>query len=109
MATIAWAYMVELEDGLSKEQLTTLMNLVPEGVEVFPFSLDNGTTPMLANSMAIGFIDNDCFEEIPNVQEVLAEVCNDWENEQKDNTYTFLNEEGNEFDVIMLCDYETVK
>lgn len=107
MTIIAWAYMVELEDGLAKKQVEKLMKLVPEGTEVFPFSLEGGAAEVMSNSMAIGFIDNDYFEKINDVQITLATVCNDWEFERDDFTY-FVDEEE-DLKVIMLCDYETIK
>lgn len=111
MKTIAWAYMIELEDGLSKKQMEALMKLAPEGTELFPFSLEGAETPAEANSMAIGFIDNEYYEELSNVQSVLAEVCNDWENEREEHTYLLAEEDDEEeaLQVIMLCDFETIK
>jgi hypothetical protein len=112
MTVIAWAYMVELEDGLSKDQVNKLLELAPAGTDVFPFSLEGGSAPVEANSMAIGFINNEYFDEIGNVQMTLANVCNDWDNERDDQTYILDSEDEDEEDalkVIMLCDYKTLR
>lgn len=102
---IAWAYMVELDDGLTKRKMRSLIDLMPADIEVFPFEL-NEPGMLTANSMAIGFIDNDFYSEYVNeVKQKLADVCNDWTNERNDNLY-ILND-GKQ--VKMLCDENTLK
>lgn len=99
--TIAWAYMIPAEDGLSVEQVTTLLNLVPKGTEVFPLDNEGFIT---TNSVSIGFIDNQYYDELQQVRETMTDVCNDWNNEREDYTYVTVNG----YKVIMLCDHQTV-
>lgn len=91
MKIIAWAYMVELESGLSKKQTMTLLERMPNEIEEFiPFTNDlvmNGSPLLEANSIAYGFLDNEYEDELDDVQGTLAAVCNDWELEKEDFLY----------------------
>ncbi|MCA1064668.1 hypothetical protein QTG56_23960 (plasmid) [Rossellomorea sp. AcN35-11] len=98
--TIAWVYMVPAEDGLSIDQLTSLLNKVPKGTELL--LLENEEF-IEANSVAMGFIDNQHYEELQQVRETVSKVCNDWDNERTDGTYTT----ANGYKVSMLCNHQT--
>lgn len=102
--TIAWAYMVESESGLSKSQYQRLLNKVPDETELIPFSND-AVGLLEANSVAYGFIDNEYFDNLQEVQEALAIVCNDWNNEKRNEIYTT----ASGYKVIMYCDTPTVR
>lgn len=88
--TIAWAHMVELDAGLTKEETSKLLNLVPEDVDVVPFTSDIDGR-LESNSIAYGFLDNDHYDSLSEVQDVLISICNDWSNERQDKTYLLKN------------------
>lgn len=101
---IAWAYMVELEAGFTKRQIRNLIETIPSDVEVMPFSL-NETTLLEANSTVLGVIHGDFYEEyLEEIQQTLASVCNDWQNERDDQLYDL----SDGYQVKMYCDVETV-
>lgn len=88
--TIAWAHMVEMDAGLTKAETFKLLNLVPEEVDVVPFNSDIDGR-LESNSIAYGFLDNDYYESLSEVQDVLISICNDWEIERQDKTYLLKN------------------
>lgn len=91
MAIVAWAYMVETDTGLSKKKVGELLTMIPDDVEVLPFSTDitvNGQSLLEANSIAYGFLDNDHYDDMLQIQKTLAGVCNDWTKLRQDSIYT---------------------
>lgn len=100
---VAWAYMVELDDGLTKSQIQKLLQTVPSDKQLIPFDLDNSQL-LEANSMAIGFVDNDFYDELDQIKRITAAVCNDWSLESDDALYSIPN--GKQ--IKMLCDTPTL-
>lgn len=101
---IAWAYMVELEAGLTKKQIRDVMESIPSNVAVLPFSLNETSLPE-ANSTVIGVINDEFYDDyLEEIKQVLASVCNDWRNERADHLYVL--SDGHQ--VMMNCDVETV-
>ena len=105
MKIIAWTYMIETESGLTIQQIETLtQRMKKDGAEEFVLFTNDVNGLLEASSVAHGYIDNDYYDRIEEVQTALAEVCNDWDNEQDDHLYKIDSEHA----VLMLCDSETV-
>lgn len=99
---IAWAYMVDLDDGLTPNQLDRLNEFIPDTINIIPFDNDEY---LETSSVAIGFINASHYDELNDVKTKLAEVCNDFDNERDDFTYTT----NNGHKVIMLHDVSVMK
>jgi hypothetical protein len=105
---VAWAYMMEIDNGLKREQIKKMMNLMPYAVEVVPFHTDvvdeNNESLLKANSIAFGFVNNEYFEDLLEIQKTFAAVCNDWKLERKDKIY----KTKNGLNIMLLCDVGTL-
>lgn len=79
--------MVELEDGLNKEQISNILGLIEDDSRGYmPVEIHDN------NSSAYGFISSSYYDsisyDINNLSEVIKPVLNDWDNESADNIYT---------------------
>lgn len=79
--------MVELEDGLDKEQILNILELIKDDSRGYmPIEIHDN------NSSAYGFISSSYYESISyninNLSEIIKPVLNDWDNQSADNIYT---------------------
>lgn len=96
-------WMVELEDGLSKEQISNMLELIEDDSRGYmPIEIHDN------NSSAYGFISSSYYESISynidDLSKVIKPVLNDWANESADNIYTL--KDGTK--IYMGCDHVTI-
>lgn len=96
----AAAYMIPLEEGLTRKQISFLLNKLPLEEELVPFQIAENNTTL------IGFATPEAYEEhlMESDPQVLLDLCEDWSNEKEDGIYR--TETG--LDVYVSCDYETI-
>lgn len=79
------AWMVPLEDGLTKQMVTRLLDLLPDEGEFVPFEAHEN------NTSCFGFIKLDSDNDEAAVKEIIdfvSPILNDWDLESKDGRYT---------------------
>lgn len=93
--------MMEAEDGLSKEQIMKLLELMPDDETLYPFEASEN------NSVVYGFMTGNAIDEDHHdaIIEVASELCEDFENERTDKTYT--TKTG--LPVFIECEAETAR
>lgn len=97
-------WMVELEEGLSKEHIVKIMSLLEED--------DRGYMPIEIegdfNSSAYGFICSSYYDELSynatKIKQVIKPVLDDWNNESPNNEYVMAGGAK----IYMGCDCETL-
>lgn len=92
--------MVPLEDGISKEQIVKLLEMLPDDEQLVPFEASEN------NSTIFGFITIKFADEhLDSVVDLATILCSDWENESTDKTYRTLSG----LEVFIDCEYETAR
>lgn len=92
--------MVELESGLTKEQIVNLLSMLPDGEELIPFEASEN------NSTIFGFITVEAADEhMSSVESLAIRLCEDFDNETTDKTY----QTKSGLTVFIDCEYETVR
>lgn len=97
-------WMVESEEGLSKEQIIKMLNLLEDDNSGYMAIEIEGDS----NSIAIGFICSSYYEELTysntRIKNIIKPVLDDWNNENNNNEYTM--KDGTI--IYMGCDYSTI-
>lgn len=97
-------WMVEAEDGLTKEQIIKSMDLLEEDDRGYMTIEIEGHS----NSVAIGFISTSYYDELSyksyKIKRTISPILDDWNNESED--YEYVLSDGTV--VFMGCDCITV-
>lgn len=92
--------MVELEDGLTKNQVISLLERLPDGEELIPFQASEN------NRAIYGFMTNTSVDEhSESIVQTATLLCEDFDNERVDKVYT--TKLGME--MFIDCETETVR
>lgn len=96
--------MVGLEDSVSKEQISNMLELIEDDSRGYmPIEIHDN------NSSAYGFISSSYYEStsynIDDLSKLIKPVLNDWANESTDNTYTL--KDGTK--IYMGCNHLTIQ
>ncbi|MFF2532203.1 hypothetical protein ACFVS2_25170 [Brevibacillus sp. NPDC058079] len=92
--------MVEVTDGLTKEEIVALLEKIPDGEQFVPFEVSEN------NSAIIGFMTTECAEiHLEKITELATKLCNDWDNERIDKMYPI----AAGVDFYVDCGVETLK
>lgn len=88
---IGWFYMVAPNEGLTKGKMRKLLEAFPSDIQVHPFMSHAGNEEDV-NTKAIGFIHDKFFDEhVKEINETIALVCHDFNQDKTNNTYTLAN------------------
>lgn len=94
-------WMVELDSGVTKENISKMMDMINVDSEIMSFSASAN------NSSIYGFITAEAYEKIDYdeeyLQKFLTPILSDWTNESPDKTYTL----PNGLQMYIDCDCET--